>query len=74
MRTPVVLVAGQGAGSDVVDLLIHEPGTTVIGYAVDGHVVVRRLSSTRETKLVISEWPLEITNCCITCTISVRIL
>ncbi|MGB5112282.1 MAG: GTP-binding protein [Mycobacterium sp.] len=69
MRTPVVLVAGQGARTDVVDILIRTLGTAVIDYAVDGHVVVRRVSGMRDTKLVIIQWPLEITGGCINCTI-----
>src|SRR6478609_4242914 len=69
MRTPVVLVAGQGAGTDVADVLIRTPGTAVIGYAAEGHVVIRRVSGMRDTKLLITQWPLEITNCCVTCTI-----
>lgn len=69
MRTPVVLVAGQGAGTDVSDVLRRAPGTMVVGYTVDGHVVVRQVSGMRDTKLVITQWPLEITNCCVTCTI-----
>ena len=69
MRTPVVLVAGQGAGTDVADVLIRTPGTAVVGYAAEGHVVIRRVSGMRDTKLVITQWPLEITNCCVTCTI-----
>lgn len=69
MRTPVILVAGQGAATDVGDVLLHMPGTTVVGYSVDGHVVVRGVSAMRDTKLVITQSPLEITNCCVTCTI-----
>ncbi len=69
MRTPVILVAGQGAGTDAVDVLLRDKGTAVVGYSVDGHVVVRQVSGMRDTKLVITQWPLEITNCCVTCTI-----
>jgi G3E family GTPase len=69
MRTPVILVAGQGAGTDVADVLLRTPGTAVVGYTVDGHVVVRQVSGMRDAKLVITQWPLEITNCCVTCTI-----
>lgn len=69
MRTPVILVAGQGAGTDAVDVLLRDEGTAVVGYSVDGHVVVRQVSNMRDTKLVITQWPLEITNCCVTCTI-----
>jgi G3E family GTPase len=69
MRTPVILVAGQGAGTDAVDVLLRDAGTAVVGYTVDGHVVVRQVSGMRDTKLVITQWPLEITNCCVTCTV-----
>lgn len=69
MRTPVILVAGQGAGTDVVDVLIRQEGTTVVDYAVDGHVVIRRVSWMRDTRLVIAQAPLELVGCCVTCTI-----
>jgi G3E family GTPase len=69
MRTPVILVAGQGAGTDAVDVLLRDAGTAVVGYTVDGHVVVRQVSGMRDAKLVITQWPLEITNCCVTCTV-----
>lgn len=69
MRTPVVLVAGQGARTDVVDILIRTPGTAVIDYAVEGHVVIRRVSGMRDTKTVITVSPLELKGGCATCTI-----
>lgn len=69
MRTPVILVAGQGAATDAADILLRTPGAAVVGYTVDGHVVVRQVSTMRDTKLVITQSPLEITNCCVTCTI-----
>lgn len=69
MRTPVILVAGQGATTDVADVLIRTPGTAVVSCSIDGHVVVRQVSDMRDTKLVITQSPLEITNCCVTCTI-----
>lgn len=69
MRTPVLLVAGQGARTDVVDLLIQAAGTIAVGYGTDGHVVVRRVTGMRDGKTIISEWPIELAGGCVTCTI-----
>ncbi|MGK2867920.1 MAG: ribosome hibernation factor-recruiting GTPase MRF [Mycobacterium sp.] len=69
MRTPVLLVAGQGAKTDVVDLLIRTPGTVVIGYAVEGHIVIRQVSGMRDTKTVVTVSPLELKGGCVTCTV-----
>ena len=69
MRTPVLLVAGQGARTEVVDLLTRTPGTLAVGYGTDGHVVVRRVTGRREDKTIVSEWPIELMGGCVTCTI-----
>lgn len=69
MRTPVLLVAGQGARNDVVDLLIRTPGTLAVGYATDGHVVIRNVTEMRGERRIISQWPIELAGGCVTCTI-----
>ncbi|MGU3502294.1 ribosome hibernation factor-recruiting GTPase MRF [Mycobacterium sp. C31M] len=69
MRTPVLLVAGQGARTEVVDLLVRTPGTIAVGYATDGHVVLRNVTGMRDEKRLISQWPIELAGGCVTCTI-----
>ncbi len=65
MRTPVVLVAGQGETEDIVDVLADSTGTVVVRHRFDGQVVVRSLSTREAT----SEWPLELTRGCVACTV-----
>ncbi|WP_304107753.1 ribosome hibernation factor-recruiting GTPase MRF [Mycolicibacterium bacteremicum] len=69
MRTPVLLVAGQGARTDVVDLLLRTSGTLAVGYATDGHVVIRNVTEMRGAKRIITQWPIELAGGCVTCTI-----
>ncbi|MGN7778354.1 ribosome hibernation factor-recruiting GTPase MRF [Mycolicibacterium sp. 22603] len=69
MRTPVLLVAGQGARTELVDLLIRRPGTLAVGYATDGHVVIRSATEMRGQRRIISQWPIELAGGCVTCTI-----
>ncbi len=69
MRTPVLLVAGQGARTEVVDLLLRTPGTLAVGYGTDGHVVLRNVTEMRDEKMLISQWPIELAGGCVTCTI-----
>jgi len=69
MRTPVLLVAGQGARTEVVDLLLRTPGTLAVGYGTDGHVVLRNVTEMRDEKRLISQWPIELAGGCVTCTI-----
>ena len=68
MRTPVVLVAGQGDSDRVAGTLMGTPGTAVVGHEYDGQVVRRWVSTMRNGELSTSEWPLELTNGCICCT------
>lgn len=68
MRTPAVVVAGQGQSNGVGDALLRTPGTAVISYRVDGHVVVRAVSIRRDGRILVSEWPLEPAGGCVGCT------
>ncbi|WP_422744378.1 ribosome hibernation factor-recruiting GTPase MRF [Mycobacterium sp. WMMD1722] len=68
MRTPAVVLAGQGQSNGVGDLLLRTPGTAVISHRFDGQVVIRAVSMLREGQVHVSEWPLELTNCCVSCT------
>jgi G3E family GTPase len=65
MRTPVVLVCGQGDADGVVDVLAQMPGTVVVRHRFDGQVVVRTVSTPQGP----SEWPLEVANGCVACTV-----
>lgn len=65
MRTPVVLVCGQGDPDGVADALALSTGTVVVRHQFDGHVVVRSVGARQDT----SEWPLEVTNGCVACTV-----
>jgi G3E family GTPase len=65
MRTPVVLVCGQGNADGVVEVLAQESGTVVVRHRFDGQVVVRSVSAQGST----SDWPLEIANGCVACTV-----
>jgi G3E family GTPase len=68
MRTPVVLVTGQGDSDRVAGTLMGTPGTLVVGHEYDGQVVRRWVSMMRDGELSTSEWPLELTNGCVCCT------
>jgi hypothetical protein len=45
MRTPVVLVCGQGNAEGVAVVLAQVSGTVVVRHRFDGHVVVRSVST-----------------------------
>ena len=68
MRTPVVLIAGQGDSDRVADTLMDTPGTLVVGHEYDGQVVRRWVSIMRDGKLSTTELPLELSNGCVCCT------
>ena len=42
MRTPVIIVAGQGPTGYVTEELLKAPGTVLVEHQFDGHVVRRR--------------------------------
>lgn len=65
MRTPVVLACGQGDARGVVDVLADTPGTVVVTHRFDGQVVVRTVGTCESE----SDWPIEITNGCVACTV-----
>jgi hypothetical protein len=51
MRTPVVLVAGQGGTDSVTGALMQRPGTVVVEHRFDGHVVRRTTAMLRRDEL-----------------------
>jgi G3E family GTPase len=69
MRTPVVLVAGQGGTDAVAGTLLRKPGTMVVEHRFDGQVVRRTLVVLRDGDLVIAEEALELAHGCLACTI-----
>lgn len=75
MRTPVLLVAGQGDTDSVTGTLLRRPGTLVVEHRFDGHVVKRTVASRQDGAnlqdgvLVTSETALELAHGCISCTI-----
>lgn len=69
MRTPVVLVAGQGDTDAVVGALLQQPGTLVVEHRFDGHVVLRTVVGMRHGVLSSSAVPLELVRGCVACTI-----
>lgn len=69
MRTPVILVTGQGDSDAVVGALLHSPGTLVVGHRFDGHVVRRTTTTVQHGVLTSTENGLELANGCASCTI-----
>jgi G3E family GTPase len=69
MRTPVLLVAGQGDTDSVTATLLLKPGTLVVEHRFDGHVVKRTMISQQGGVLVSAETALELAHGCIACTI-----
>lgn len=69
MRTPVVLVAGQGETDDVTGALLRRPGTVVVEHRFDGHVVRRTTITLNGGELHTVEEALELAHGCVACTI-----
>jgi G3E family GTPase len=69
MRTPVVLVCGQGDLDSVAATLAAAPGTAIVSYVFDGQVVRRWISVTHRGRESTSAAVLELRNGCVPCTI-----
>jgi G3E family GTPase len=69
MRTPVVLVAGQGDTDAVVGELLRRPGTAVVEHRFDGHVVRRAIITLHQGQLTTAEAALELAHGCVACTV-----
>ncbi|KUI41252.1 hypothetical protein AU197_01575 [Mycobacterium sp. IS-1590] len=65
MRTPVVLICGQGDTDGIAEALARASGTVVVRHRYDGQVVVRSVTTSSKT----SEWPIELLRGCVTCTV-----
>jgi len=68
MRTPVVLVCGQGDTDRVARTLMNAPGTAVVGHEFDGQVVRRWVSVLRHGEVSTSEVALELASGGVSCT------
>ena len=69
MRTPLLLVAGQGDTDTATGVLLRTPGTLVVEHRFDGHVVRRTLAGLKNGVLSSTESALELTHGCIACTV-----
>ncbi|MFZ0229425.1 ribosome hibernation factor-recruiting GTPase MRF [Mycobacterium sp.] len=69
MRTPVVIVAGQGGTDAVAGALLRRPKTLVVEHRFDGHVVRRAMVVLRDGELVTADEALELAHGCVACTI-----
>src|ERR1700755_984391 len=69
MRTPVVLVVGQGDTDAVAGILLQRAGTVVVEHRFDGHVVRRTTAMLRAGELITTEDALELAHGCLACTI-----
>lgn len=74
MRTPVVLVAGDGDTDAVAGALLRQPGTVVVEHRFDGHVVRRTTITWREGELAVTEDALELAHGCVACTVRYDLL
>ncbi len=69
MRTPVVLVAGQGDTKAVAQALMRRRGTLVVTHRVEGHLVVRGLTMLRRGVPATADYALELSHGCVSCTV-----
>lgn len=68
-RTPVLIVAGQDKTDQISEALLLTPGTLTVSHHFDGQVVVRSVCIRRGDQPHTSQWPIELMNCCVDCTI-----
>lgn len=69
MRTPVVLIAGDGDTDAVAGALLRRPGTLIVEHRFDGHVVRRTTIAWRDGELTTTEEALELAHGCVPCTV-----
>lgn len=69
MRTPTVVLAGQGDTDAAAVQLLCRPGTLVIEHRFDGHVVRRRQITLQQGVMTSAETVLELAHGCLSCTI-----
>ncbi|OBF19208.1 hypothetical protein A5725_18980 [Mycobacterium kubicae] len=69
MRTPVILVVGQGETDGVAGALLRRPGTVVVEHRFDGHVVKRSTIALHGGELTATDEALELAHGCVACTV-----
>ena len=69
MRTPVIVVTGRADGDDITDVLLGGAATALVHYEFDGHVVHRWTTTVQRGVRVMADSVLELTNCCVSCTV-----
>ncbi|MGB3352375.1 MAG: GTP-binding protein [Mycobacterium sp.] len=74
MRTPVVVVTGQGDTDDIADVLLAGPGTALVEHRFDGHVVHRRTTMVQRGVAVTADAVLELAHGCVSCTVRYDLL
>lgn len=74
MRTPVVIVSGQGDTDDIAEVLLAGPGTALVEHRFDGHVVHRRTTLVHHEILVTADAVLELAHGCVSCTVRYDLL
>lgn len=68
MRTPVVLLAGQGDTDVIAEALMNTAGTVLVKHEFDGQVVRRWVGNRQNGMPTWAELPLELVNGCVCCT------
>lgn len=69
MRTPVLLVTGQGDTDAVARVLLRHERTLVVRHRFDGHVVHRWVTNVQNGVLTTSDAALELRHGCVSCTV-----
>ena len=69
MRTPVVIVTGQHHTDEIARVLLDRPATALVQHRFDGHVVHRSTATVQRGVIVVADAVLELTNCCLSCTV-----
>ncbi len=69
MRTPVIVVAGQGDTDAVVRAMLRNPGSLAVAHHFDGQVVLRTDTTLRHGVVATAEVALELVHGCVSCTI-----
>ena len=70
MRTPVVVVTGQGDDADdIAGEMLAGPGTALVQHRFDGHVVHRTTTLTQRGVALTADAVLELAHGCVSCTV-----
>jgi len=69
MRTPLIMLAGQGGTDSIADRLLHQPGTAVVEHRMEDHIVVRTITTLINGYRMVAHSPLELAHGCVSCTV-----